>query len=276
MVSGVIHFVSGLPGKIKGFFAGAAGWLVQAGKNIIEGLIHGIESMVGAVGSAISHIASTIRSFLPFSPAKQGPLSGQGSPDISGRRIVEMLAHGMDLQMPALEKIAAKAAKVIADRIRTETAFAKSVSSATLSGLGLTSLDLSQGTVASGMQSYLASIRAFIAELKSLSAQHLNKGILQQLIAAGPVTGGQYASSILQGGVGQVNSLYKQIQQQSAVLGAQAAMSVYGGHAAPKGDTYTISVSAGLVTDKQALALEIVKLLRQYKRHSGGASLGLG
>jgi len=96
MVSGVVHFVSSLPGKIKGFFAGAAGWLVSAGKNIIQGLINGIESMVSAVGSAIGRIASTIRSFLPFSPAKQGPLSGQGSPDIAGRRIAVMLAGGMD------------------------------------------------------------------------------------------------------------------------------------------------------------------------------------
>jgi len=193
-----------------------------------------------------------------------------------GVNIIQGLVQGMTVNLPLLEKVAAQAAKIISDRIKTEVAYAKSVSSATMSGLGLTSIDLSQGTVATGMQSYLASIKAFIAEIKQLSSQHLNKGILQQLIAAGPVTGGQYAQSILQGGVGQVNSLYRQIQQQSAMLGAQAAMSVYGGKAAPKGDTYTISVSAGLVTDKQALALEIIKILRQYKRQNGNRATGIG
>lgn len=110
MVSGVVHAVSSLAGKIKGAFAGAAGWLLQAGKNIVEGLIRGIESMAGAVGSAIGHIASTIRSFLPFSPAKQGPLSGQGSPDIAGAKIAAMLAGGMDTGMPGVLRAAGRLA----------------------------------------------------------------------------------------------------------------------------------------------------------------------
>jgi phage-related protein len=110
MVSGVIHFVSSLPGKIQGFFAGAGGWLLQAGKNIIEGLIHGIESMIGAVGSAISSIASKIRSFLPFSPAKEGPLSGGGSPDLAGRQIARMLAQGLDYGRPGVAQAAGRLA----------------------------------------------------------------------------------------------------------------------------------------------------------------------
>jgi hypothetical protein len=75
----------------------AGQWLVQAGRNVIQGLINGIRSMFGSVGSAMSGIASTIRSFLPFSPAKQGPLSGSGSPDIAGRKVASMFASGIRL-----------------------------------------------------------------------------------------------------------------------------------------------------------------------------------
>jgi len=95
-VSAAISAASKLPGRIRALFAGAGGWLVQAGQNIIMGLIHGIESMVGKVASAIGHIASVIRSFLPFSPAKEGPLSGSGSPDIAGLKVATMFAAGIN------------------------------------------------------------------------------------------------------------------------------------------------------------------------------------
>jgi hypothetical protein len=109
-VSAAISAVSKLPGRIRGLFAGAAGWLVQAGRNIIAGLIHGIESMIGAVASAIGGVVSKIRSFLPFSPAKEGPLSGQGSPDVAGAKIAQMLARGMDSGLGGVARSAGRLA----------------------------------------------------------------------------------------------------------------------------------------------------------------------
>jgi TP901 family phage tail tape measure protein len=69
--------------------------LEDAGKNIVKGLINGIKSMAGGVSNVMGDITSGIRSFLPFSPAKEGPLSGAGSPDIAGAKIGSMLADGM-------------------------------------------------------------------------------------------------------------------------------------------------------------------------------------
>ncbi|HEY6278521.1 MAG TPA: phage tail tape measure protein [Streptosporangiaceae bacterium] len=74
------------------------GWpkmLWQAGVNMIMGLVHGIESAAMAPVHAVENIVSDIRNFLPFSPARRGPLSGAGSPDVAGRRIGQMLAAGM-------------------------------------------------------------------------------------------------------------------------------------------------------------------------------------
>jgi TP901 family phage tail tape measure protein len=75
--------------------AGFGTLLLDAGKNVVRGLIKGIESEIGGAGSAMKSVASEIRSYLPFSPAKKGPLSGSGSPDLAGSKIGEMVASGI-------------------------------------------------------------------------------------------------------------------------------------------------------------------------------------
>ena len=84
----VVHAIESIAG-------GFGNLLYDAGRNIIQGLINGIWSMVGNVGSAMSSITSWISGFLPHSPAKRGPLSGSGSPDLAGAKIGSMLADGM-------------------------------------------------------------------------------------------------------------------------------------------------------------------------------------
>jgi len=94
-VGKAISFVTSLPGKITGALGDAGRWLIDAGKKIIQGLIDGIMSMIGAAGRAIGAVARKIRDALPFSPAKWGPLSGPGSPDLAGRTLGAMLAAGI-------------------------------------------------------------------------------------------------------------------------------------------------------------------------------------
>lgn len=92
LVSQGLHDVISTIGNIA---SGFGTLLYDAGANIIKGLINGITSMISGIGSTISSVASTIRSYLPFSPAKRGPLSGSGSPDIAGAKIGEMVATGI-------------------------------------------------------------------------------------------------------------------------------------------------------------------------------------
>ncbi|MCA1624160.1 MAG: hypothetical protein LC778_10235 [Acidobacteria bacterium] len=94
-ISAAVNFMKELPGKIIGALGDLGRLLFDAGKRIIQGLIDGIKNMLGAVRNAIGSVASTIRDALPFSPAKWGPLSGSGSPDIAGQRISQMLASGI-------------------------------------------------------------------------------------------------------------------------------------------------------------------------------------
>lgn len=94
--SRMLSVVASLPGRIRGALGNLAGLLFQAGANIIQGLINGITSRIGAIRSSIGGIAGIIRGALPFSPAKWGPLSGTGSPNIAGAKIASMLAEGLE------------------------------------------------------------------------------------------------------------------------------------------------------------------------------------
>ncbi len=95
VVGGLVSFVKGIPGKILSALGDLGSLLYNAGKAVIQGLIDGIKNMIGAVGSAVGGVASTIRNFLPFSPAKEGPLSGSGSPFKAGQKIAQMVGEGI-------------------------------------------------------------------------------------------------------------------------------------------------------------------------------------
>ncbi len=91
----IISFVASIPGRVRSIFAGAGRWLWNAGANIIGGLINGITSRIGALIGTISGAVGRIRNMLPFSPAKEGPLSGKGDPYLAGQRISERIGAGI-------------------------------------------------------------------------------------------------------------------------------------------------------------------------------------
>ncbi|MGH7954762.1 MAG: phage tail tape measure protein [Gloeomargaritales cyanobacterium] len=95
-VNAVVGIVTGLPGRIIGALGDFGHMLWDAGARIIQSLIDGFMSKVHEVESAISNVTGMIRGALPFSPAKWGPLSGAGAPDIAGRKIGAMLADGIN------------------------------------------------------------------------------------------------------------------------------------------------------------------------------------
>lgn len=112
-INAVIGIVANLPGMILAALGGLGSLLYNAGVALIQGLINGIYAMLGSIGSAASSVASTIRSYLPFSPAKKGPLSGSGAPNMAGTKIANMLASGMLTGMPAVAAAAGQLAGAV-------------------------------------------------------------------------------------------------------------------------------------------------------------------
>lgn len=72
-----------------------ASLLYNAGRSLLQGLINGIKSMLGAVTGVVSGVAGKIAGFFGLSPAKWGPLSGKGAPEVRGRHLAEDLAKGI-------------------------------------------------------------------------------------------------------------------------------------------------------------------------------------
>jgi phage-related protein len=106
----MIAVVRGIGGRIKGAVGNLGSLLVSAGRNVIQGLIDGISQKLGALRAKASSAASTIRNLFPFSPAKEGPLSGSGSPEIAGGKIASMIADGLERRIPAIRAAATRAA----------------------------------------------------------------------------------------------------------------------------------------------------------------------
>ena len=99
IISGAIDdalgVINGLRETITGIFSGAAGWLIDAGANIIQGLIDGIASKIQAVTDIINSVTDKVAKFLPGSPVKEGPLKVLNN-GYAGKQIVEMMISGIE------------------------------------------------------------------------------------------------------------------------------------------------------------------------------------
>lgn len=107
----VIQFTSFFLGFLLGNLmklATLSGWLnlFQSGRQIVATLVSGIKSMAMAPVDAIKGIFGKIRNLLPFSDAKEGPLSQL---TLSGSRIMQTLGTGILGAAPGLHRTMATA-----------------------------------------------------------------------------------------------------------------------------------------------------------------------
>ena len=108
-IAAVGHMASGLSGSVGQLISagaslignlvssvtGMASRFLSAGAAIVHNIAAGIRSAISSVSSAISSVMSTIRNFLPHSPAKEGPFSGAGWGGW-GEAITGELARGLE------------------------------------------------------------------------------------------------------------------------------------------------------------------------------------
>lgn len=108
-VSGVVSLVGSIPAKVRAIFSGAASILVNAGQQIISGLINGIQSMVGSLTSTLGGITRLI-------PNKKGPIEKDRRLLIpAGKAIMGGLISGIDSKIPELRNELQDITKLIED-----------------------------------------------------------------------------------------------------------------------------------------------------------------
>lgn len=115
---GVIRGIGNAPG---GVFASIGQSFYNAGKGFMDMMVKGVQSAVGSVLSTIESVAGQIRDFLPFSPAKVGPLSDLDKLDFGGpiadsiKLATPLVQHKMEsmLSMPSLSALSNSVTRTI-------------------------------------------------------------------------------------------------------------------------------------------------------------------
>ena len=85
--------------NVQGFFGNLKNLFYDSGRAIIDTLVDGIKSVASAPVDAISGVLDSVRQYLPFSDAKEGPLSQLTH---NGRKIVTTMAEGINKERYAL------------------------------------------------------------------------------------------------------------------------------------------------------------------------------
>lgn len=102
-IGDIIHTVAGLPGRVLHALGNLGSYLWNSGASLIQGFINGIWSKLGGVRNAAASLLQAARNYFPFSPAKEGPFSGRGWTEYSGRALIEGFQAGIRQQLPALQ-----------------------------------------------------------------------------------------------------------------------------------------------------------------------------
>jgi hypothetical protein len=265
-------FFARIPGEIGHALASLPGILYNAGRSAISSLVSGLKS-VPVVGTVIG-IAQTIADHFPHSPAKLGPLSGQGDPLLLGQRIVQRLIKGMQGETPAVRAAASK----LANTIKAAVSLSRSVTSAAISGFDITSItapagkQLNADIIRNDLRRDAGTIRKFTANVRKLAREGLSETLLRQIINAGPVQGGEYAQALADANLSQIHSINKQereLTNAAGYLGRQSAGALYGSRLRSEGRNYLIRVEMSPAADQAKIGREIVNAIRAFERGSG-------
>lgn len=231
-----IGFVTGLKDKVVGAVSGAGTWLLDAGKNIVTGLMDGIKSM----GSwLISTITSWVKDKIPWPVRKALGISSPSKVMSKiARHIPEGIADGMrkTAKQPLTE--AEKQAKALAKKYRElrSTVVSGALELGNVAGVGGDTP--TADSIAQGLLQRVEQIKTFSANLRELKQAGLNKTALRQLAQAGVDQGGAIAQALAAGTadqLAQINSLQRQLAKSATGLGKAAADAVYSGKRRKRG-----------------------------------------
>lgn len=104
-VDNLVGLVKSIPGRIKAVLGNLGGVLLQAGRDLIGGLIRGITEKMAEAVNKVRDGLSTIGRMLPGSPIKEGPLKhwNNTGPTGPGGRLIGLLAGGISSNAGAVD-----------------------------------------------------------------------------------------------------------------------------------------------------------------------------
>jgi hypothetical protein len=94
-------YVNGIPEKLVTALGSLGTKLLNAGQELIQGLIDGISSKLADIRAKMSEVADTVKGFLPGSPVKEGPLTSWNNGG-AGKRLMDQLVSGIDARKTAV------------------------------------------------------------------------------------------------------------------------------------------------------------------------------
>lgn len=296
-VRGAIKWVRDLPGAIKGAFASAKTMLLGAGKDVIQGLWNGLKERFDSAKQwlvdKVNSLPDAVKKVLGInSPSKVFKLIGSGVGEgfalgitagwnKRGKPAVKALAKSIATEVTAKAKAAAATQKqVLADLIAARKDYAASIAE-NLRGGGITSLVNLDGvstsarvdTVVKAYQARLAAVRSFAAGINALGRKGLGRGLLDQLVTAGPDQAGGIVAALRNAAPGvlaQIRSLDAMIAKESATFGSGFAAAAFKGQIGAAQAAATRPLQLVVKPDGSAYSKMLVADLRKAVRAAGG------
>jgi hypothetical protein len=193
-----------------------------------------------------------------------GEVSGGGGGGGGGETRAQKAAR---LEREALQK-RKEAYKSFAEAV--STTFGQ-IKDSILSSFSLPSLGNSVNSITRNMRKLLEQTKSFASNIGKLSGLGLNPALLQQVIQAGPMAGGQLAAAIVAGGssfVSQLNTGFGEFGGLASQIAGVGVASQFGTQQTV--NNYNISVNGGLATGA-SIGQAIVTAITNYERQSGAA-----
>ena len=246
---------------VKAIFVDAPQWLLQAGRDIVNGLINGIKNMAGAAISAVTGLGSDIKSafhsILHFgSPSKDFAQFGQWIP--------EGIVNGIIVSRP---KAIAEVQKLGAQIAQTHSAALESIVSKT----GTTAIKL--GTLYDSIVGKLKTAAANLAALQKASADQaastaatiMQTGDITKMVGATAADGstGPAAASDMIAGLHQSIATAQQFGQALTQLRKQGLDATSLSQLAAAGPAAGLATAQALLQGGQSAITQVAQLQKQ-------------
>ncbi|MGW4411157.1 phage tail tape measure protein [Nonomuraea sp. NPDC004702] len=262
----LVAWLKDLPTKIKGFFANVGTWLLQAGKDLVQGLINGVQSKIQDAANTVTGLGRSLidaakRAIDSHSPSKEfekigkwtveglilGITKEEGNVKSTIEKMVEMVKtafkskpdvadHLLDfikMGNKNLEDLALQR-EALVKRLAEAKEYAKKVAGDAKEWASITGLKTEDiagaGDLANELKSKAHAINDFANNIKELARRGLNKATIQQIIDAGVEKGSTWAEMLVGSDGSEIKALNKAqaaVDKASKKLGKASADAMF-------------------------------------------------